>query len=160
MQTATVLAAVLIAVGTLGVLVPVLPGTLLCVAGVLVWSASVGDGAAWAVFAGAVALAVVGWTCKYLLPGRRLSTASVPRTALVVGTVCGVVGFFLIPYVGLAVGFVLGVYVAEHLRLRDTVAARHTTGAAVRAVLLSVGIELLTATTIAVLWLCGVLLIN
>lgn len=157
MQTATVLAAVLIAVGTLGVLIPVLPGTLLCVAGVLLWSASTGGGAAWSIFAGSVVLALVGWTCKYLLPGRRLSTAGVPRTTLLVGTVCGVVGFFVIPYVGLALGFVIGVYAAEHARLRDATVARQATAVAVRAVLLSVGIELLTATAIAVLWLCGVL---
>ncbi|NYJ75026.1 DUF456 domain-containing protein [Allobranchiibius huperziae] len=158
MQTATVLAAVLIVVGTLGVLIPVLPGTLLCVAGVLLWSATTGGATAWSIFAGSVVLALVGWTCKYLLPGRRLSSAGVPRATMLVGTVCAVVGFFVIPYVGLALGFVIGVYVAEHARLRDAVAARRATAAAVRAVLMSVGIELSTATAIAVLWVCGLLL--
>lgn len=158
MQTATVLAAVLIVAGTLGVLIPVLPGTLLCVAGVLLWSASTGGGTAWSIFAGSLVLALLGWTCKYLLPGRRLSAAGIPRTSMLVGTACAIVGFFVIPYVGLAIGFVLGVYAAEQMRLRDTRAARSATAQAVRAVMVSVGIELLTATTIAILWVCGLLL--
>ena len=34
-----------------------------------------------------------------------------------IGGACGVVGFFVVPVVGLFLGFVLGVYVAERRRL-------------------------------------------
>ncbi len=158
MQAATLISAVLIVVGTLGVVIPVLPGTLLCVAGVLLWSLNTGGGIAWAVLGISLILALTGWTLKYLLPGRNLSTAGVPRQTLLIGAACAVVGFFAIPYVGLAIGFVAGVYAAEHVRLRDSLLARQATVAAVKAVMLSIGIELVTATTIAGTWVTGLLL--
>lgn len=157
MQAATVVSALLIVVGIFGVVIPILPGTLLCVAGVLVWTVTTGGGIAWSIFAVSVALALTGWTLKYVLPGRNLSSAGVPRQTLLLGTVCAIVGFFVIPYVGLAIGFVLGVYLAEHARLRNPQQARNATVTAVKAVLLSVGIELLTATAIAAVWVVGLL---
>lgn len=157
MQAATLISALLIVVGIFGVVIPILPGTLLCVAGVLLWSVTTGGGIAWSIFAVSVAFAVTGWTLKYVLPGRNLSSAGVPRQTLLFGTVCAIVGFFVIPYVGLVIGFVLGVYLAEHARLRDAQLARAATASAVKAVLLSVGIELLTATAIATVWIVGLL---
>lgn len=158
MQGVSVLAGVLMVIGTLGVLIPVLPGTLLCVAGVLLWSVATDESFGWWVFAAAVAVALLGWTLKYLLPGRRMACAGVPRHAVFAGTVCALVGFFVIPYIGLAIGFPAGVYAAEHVRLRDARSARAATWVAVKAVALSVGIELATATTITALWICGLLL--
>ena len=48
---------------------------------------------------------------KYAVPGRRLK-AAVPMRTLVVGGMFAVVGFFVIPVVGVLVGFPIGVYVA------------------------------------------------
>ncbi len=158
MQAATALSAVLIIVGIFGVVIPVLPGTLLCVAGVLLWSWTTGGAIAWIVFGVSLALALTGWTLKYLLPGRNLSAAGVPHRTLLIGTGCAAVGFFVIPYVGLAIGFVAGVYAAEQVRLRDWLLARRATAAAVKAVMLSVGIELLATTAIAGTWVTGLLL--
>ena len=53
---------------------------------------------------------------KYLVPGKRLK-ATVPTSTLVVGALVGLVGFFVIPVVGLFVGFPVGVYVAERARV-------------------------------------------
>ena len=50
---------------------------------------------------------------KYVVPGRRLKENGIPNSTLLLGGVLGVVGFFVIPVVGLLVGFVLGVYLAE-----------------------------------------------
>jgi hypothetical protein len=95
---------------------------------------------------------------KYALPGRGLRTAGVPNRTLVVGGVLGVVGFFVVPVVGLVVGFVLGVYVAELQRLGST-AAWPSTKAALKAVGLSILIELAAGLAATALWLTAVVVV-
>ena len=63
-----------------------------------------------------------------------------------------VVGFFVVPVIGLLLGFVIGVFLAESARLRDRAQAWTATRVAIRAALTSVGIELAAAVTIAVGW--------
>jgi hypothetical protein len=53
---------------------------------------------------------------------------------------------------------VLGIYLVEHSRSRDAAAAWAATKTALRAVLLSVGIELAAGLAIAATWVVGVLL--
>ncbi len=66
------------------------------------------------------------------------------------------VGFFVIPVVGLFLGFVVGVYGAEEERLGPQ-AAWPSTKLAVRAVGLSILIELAGALLAAATWLAAVL---
>lgn len=157
MEPLTVLAALLVAVGVAGLVIPVLPGLALTVLGMLIWAASTGGTTAWVVFGIAVVVAVIGWVVQYVVPGRRMKAAGVPTVTLLVGAVCGIVGFFVIPVLGLFVGFVLGVLLAEYARQRDLSAAWRQTVVALKGVLLSIGIELVAATTIAVLFVIGLL---
>ena len=64
-------------------------------------------------FVVATTFLALGAVVKYVVPGRRLKQVGVPTSTLLLGGVLGVVGFFVIPVVGLLVGFVLGVYLAE-----------------------------------------------
>ena len=64
--------AVVIAVGLVGVVVPVLPGTLLVGAAILVWATERASATAWLMCAVAVALLLAGAAVKYVVPGRRL----------------------------------------------------------------------------------------
>ncbi len=59
-----------------------------------------------------------------------------------VGGAGAIVGFFLIPVVGLLVGFVGGIFAAEQLRLRAGPAARQSTWVAMKATGFSMLIEL------------------
>lgn len=155
----TLLAGVMIVVGLVGVVVPVLPGLFLAWAGVGVWAVDRQDTTGWVVLAVATALVVVGSVVKYLLPGRRLRTSGVPWTTLALGGVLGVVGFFVIPVVGLVVGFVLGVYLGELARLGgDRRAAWPSTRAALTAVGWSILIELATGLLVAATWVAGLVL--
>ena len=61
----------------------------------------------------AVALVVARLPRQYPLPGARIRAAGVPGRTLLAGGVLGIVGFFVVPVVGLLLGFVLGVYLAE-----------------------------------------------
>lgn len=143
-----------IAVGLVGILLPVLPGSLLVVAAVLVWALEVSRPAGWVVLGVVVAFVGLGTVVKYAVPGRRLAARGVPGRSLLAGGVLGLVGFFVLPVVGLPVGFVAGVYLAERAR----VGADHawaSTQAALRAVGLSLLIELVAGLLAALTWLVG-----
>ncbi len=146
-----------IAVGLVGVVVPVLPGSALILAAVVVWAAADGSTAAWLFASTAVVFLAVGTIVKYLVPGRRLKEAGVPMSSLAAGAVLGVVGFFVVPVVGLVLGFVLGVYLAEARRL-GTDRAWPSTVLAVKAVGVSLLVELAAALLAAATWALGVLL--
>ena len=149
--------ALAIAVGLVGVVVPLLPGTLLVGAAVVVWALDTGGRTAWSVVAVALALLAVGALLKYLVPGRRLTEAGVPTRTLWAGAALGVVGFFVVPVVGLLLGFVLGVHLAERVRVGGR-AAGPSTVAALRAVGLSLAIEVGAGMLAAAAWVAGVAL--
>jgi uncharacterized protein len=147
-----------IATGIVGVVVPVLPGALLAWAAIAVWALVVGGATAWAVL-GVATLAIGGaQIVKVLVPGRRLRDAGVPRRSIVAGVVLAVVGFFVIPVVGFFVGFPLGVYLEEHRRLGGHEAAWRSTREALRAMGLSILIELTATVLAAGVWLAVVLI--
>ena len=152
------LCALLIVVGMIGIVVPVLPGLLLTLLAVLVWAVSTGGTTAWVVFALAALAYAVGLIAQFLIPGRRLKSQGVGTGTLLAAVVAAVVGFFVIPVIGAVVGFVLGIFAVETSRTRDREQAWIRTKAALRAILHSMGIELVTAFVIAVLFVVGVLL--
>ena len=149
-----VLVALAIAVGLVGILVPVLPGTVLIAAAVLVWAIGVSSPTGWVVLGLVTVFLAAGTVVKYAVPGRRLQATGVPTRTLVVGGLAGVVGFFVVPVVGLVVGFVAGVYASELQRV-GTQRAWGTTKHALRAAGLSVLIELSAGLLAAVTWLAG-----
>ena len=156
MDTVDLLAGLGIVIGLVGVVVPILPGSALVAASVLVWALVVGTGEAWGWALVALGTLAVGTVVKYAVPHRRIRDAGVPRSTLVAGAVLGVIGFFVIPVVGLVIGFVGGVYAAESVRLGPS-AARPATWTALKAVGLSILIELTAALLAATAWTVGAL---
>ncbi|NIL79435.1 DUF456 domain-containing protein [Rhodococcoides kroppenstedtii] len=147
-----------IVVGLIGIVVPVLPGVLLILAAIGVWAFVTATTTAWTVFGVAAALLVMSGVVKYLWPGRRLRDAGVPTRSIVVGGVVGIVGFFVVPVVGLFLGFPLGVFLAELPRSRTAGSAWRSTVHATKAVGLSILVELFGALLAAGTWLLAVLL--
>ncbi|QYN33126.1 DUF456 domain-containing protein [Pseudonocardia sp. DSM 110487] len=152
MEVVTVLAAVLVVVGIVGIALPILPGLVLVVAGVAVWAIARADAVAWIVLGIVVAIVLVGSVVKYLLPGRRLRDSGVPGRTIAAGAVLGVVGFFVIPVLGLFIGFVLGVYLSELARLGGHEVAWPSTRRALAAVGWSIVIEMATGLIAAAVW--------
>jgi uncharacterized protein YqgC (DUF456 family) len=150
-----ILVAVLIAVGIAGLIVPVLPGTILVLGAILVWARGPGSSTRWLALAACTTLLVGGSVVKYLVPGRRLKAAGVPSRTLLAGALLAFVGFFVIPLVGMFIGFVLGVYLAERARVGAAGAWPSTVGA-LRAVGVSILIELVAAFLAALAWVVGV----
>jgi uncharacterized protein len=152
-----VLIGLAIGVGIVGVVVPVLPGALLVWVAILVWALVDGSTTAWGVLVFATVIVAIGQVVKVLVPGRRLRDAGVPRQSMLAGLLLGVVGFFLLPVVGFFVGFPLGIYLEEHRRLRQHVSAWQSTRQALRAMGLSIVIELAATLLAAGAWLTAVL---
>ena len=73
-------------------------------------------------FAVAAVILVAGGVVKYLVPNRRLKDAGIPASTQWIGAGVGIVGFFVVPVVGLFLGFVLGVYLAEYRRVGSAAA--------------------------------------
>ncbi len=143
-------------VGLVGVLLPVLPGLLLIWLAGLAWALLDGGGfARWAVFAVMSVVLLVGTVAKVALPARSARTSGAPRSTVLLGGLGAIVGFFVIPVVGLVVGGVGAIYLAELNRLGDRASAWRST----RAVLVGVGIGIvieLTSGVIAVaVWVVG-----
>jgi len=151
-----ILVALAIAVGLAGILFPLLPGTLLIWAAIAVWAYLEHTTASWVVLGVATAVLGAGILIKYLWPARRMRAADVSGRTLFIGAVVGVVGFFVIPVVGLLIGFVLGVYLAELVQRRDQRRAWVSTVHAVKGVALSVGVELSAALLATAAWVVGV----
>lgn len=156
MSGVEVLVALAIVVGLVGVVVPVLPGSLLVGLAILGWAIYVGTTTAWLVLAAAVVLLATGAVVMYVVPGRRLKAAGVPGRTLAAGALLGVVGFFVIPVVGLFVGFVGGVYLSELARV-GTREAWPATLHALKAAGLSILIELTACLLATTVWVTGVL---
>jgi len=155
----TLLVAVAIAVGLVGILVPLIPGSILIFAAIGVWAYVEGTTIAWVTFGVAAAILAAALLVKYLWPMKRMRRADVRTFSLFAGAILGVVGFFVIPVVGLVVGFVLGVFLAELTLRGNSRLAWASTVHAIKGVALSVGVELAGALVATMVWVVGVLLV-
>lgn len=149
-----IVAGLAILVGLAGILVPVIPGTILILIAVVAWAGEIGGTTAWVCAGLAAALLVVGTVVKYAVPGKRLK-ATVPTSTLLVGAVLAIVGLFVIPVAGAFVGFPVGVYLAERHRV-GAQEAWPSTRAALKAIGASILLEFAFGVAAATTWVVGV----
>lgn len=149
--------AALMLVGLIGVVIPVLPGLLLIVAGVVVWAFELQTTAAWWVMGIAVGLYAACLLLEFLIPGRRMRRAGVKTSTLIVGVLVAIPCAILIPVVGAFIGFPLGIYLVERARRGTHTQAWSATKHAVKAVGLNILIELLTGILVIGLWVSALI---
>jgi uncharacterized protein len=149
--------AVAIAVGLIGILVPLVPGSILVLGAIAVWAFFERTTVAWVTLGIAVVILGAALLVKYLWPMKRMRTADVGTWSLLAGGVLGIIGFFVVPVVGLVLGFVLGVYLAELALRHDHRLAWASTVHAIKGVALSVGVELAGALLATMVWVVAVL---
>lgn len=154
----TVLVALAIFIGLLGIVVPLLPGVILVYAAIAVWAFVEHSIVSWVVLGVVTVLIGTTTAIKYLWPVKRMRAANVSSWSLFAGALLGIVGFFLIPVVGLILGFPLGVYLAELYRLSDRRRAWASTVHALKGVALSMLVEFTGAMLATGVWVAGVLL--
>lgn len=115
-----VIVGIVMAVGIAGVVLPGLPGL------GLMWLAALGFGLAggfseggWSAFVIITALAGFGLLLGLWLPKKATESAGVPRRTIWLGVLGGVIGFFVIPVLGVLIGGALGVFLSELQRRHD-----------------------------------------
>ena len=153
----TVLVAIVIAIGLIGILLPLIPGSILVFGAIGVWAYLEGTTTAWVAFGVATAILLAALLIKYLWPMKRMRNADVGTWTLLIGGLFGVIGFFVVPVLGLVLGFVLGVYVAELALRKNNRRAWASTVHAIKGVALSVGVEMAGALLATLVWVAGVL---
>ena len=97
-------------------------------------------------------LYAAGIVAQYLLPGRRMKRAGVDSRFVAMALVVAVIGFFVIPVIGAAIGFVATIFLLELAKHHDRAVAWGATVHAIKAVGLNIGIELMTAFAIITTW--------
>lgn len=139
---ATILAGILFLVGLTGIVLPILPGSITILVTMLVWTIVVGGWTSWVAFALVAVFSIAGMTCSFVLTGRRLKQAEVPNWPLVVGIASGIVGIFVIPFLGLFIGFILGLYASEWYRRKDPRLAWESSWLAIKTLGIGIAVEL------------------
>lgn len=152
-----VLPPLLILAGIAGIVVPVLPGLLLVVAGLVVWALTEQSATGWVVLALGLLVAGTGAVLQYLVPGRRMRERGVRTSTIALAVALAVVGFFVIPVIGAVIGFVGGIWLVETGRGSSRQESWARTRRAVVAILQGWGIELAAALVVAGLYVVGLL---
>ena len=114
------LVALAMVVGILGTIVPFLPGLPIVWAAALVYGVVEGFGAiGWICFGLITVIGIAGLVAGVVVPKRHVEGGGAPFSTIVTGAIGAVIGFFVIPVVGLVVGGVVGVLIAERVRTGD-----------------------------------------
>jgi uncharacterized protein len=151
------LVAVAMAVGIVGTVVPVVPGLMLVWAAGLAYGLAAGFGPVGvAAFAVMTLLAVAGLVAGWVVPHRAAGRAGAPRMSMAVAAVCAVVGFFVVPVVGLPLGGLAGLYLAELQRTSDAAIAWRTTRSTLVAFGLASLMQLAAGVAMALVWVAWV----
>jgi uncharacterized protein YqgC (DUF456 family) len=91
---------------------------------------------------------LAGW----LVPQRAAGKAGASRLSMLVAAVGAVVGFFVIPVVGVMVGGLVGLYLAELQRTEDSATAWRSTRATVIGFGIATLVQFLLGVAMAVTW--------
>ncbi|WP_457964268.1 DUF456 domain-containing protein [Arthrobacter sp. D1-29] len=152
----TVLCGLAILVGVAGTVIPILPGSILIAASLLAWAIWGGAGTAgWVVLGVGLPLVLAGMVASTVLTGRKLREHRIPNRSVLIGLAAGVVGMFIIPLVGLFVGFAAGLLLSEFHRTRSIGTATSTSWAALKATGLGILVEFGLASLAASTWVIG-----
>lgn len=146
----------LVVIGLFGIVVPVIPGLLIVWAGVVLWVSEQQTTLAWWVLGIVTVLWIAGMVLQYAIPGRRMRRGGVRTSTLLLGVLVGIVAAIVLPVVGFLVGFPLGIYLVERTRRGGHQQAWAATKQALRGVITTIGIELMTAVAIIAVWALAV----
>jgi uncharacterized protein len=153
---ATVLAGIVLAVAAVGTVYPVLPGSPLALAALIAWGWVLGSAVSWIAAVIGALLVTIGWSASYVLTGRKLRQQQVPKRSIAVAMVAAVAGMFLIPVVGLFVGFGAGLLASEYARRRDLGAAFTSSVETLKATGLGILVEFGMVCLAGSVWTIGV----
>ena len=155
---ATVVTALLFIVGCVGIVVPVLPGSIVALIGLVIWAVVVQAPEGWVVLALGATLLIAGLSSSLVLTGSRLKRREIPNRTLLFGVVGAVVGMFVIPVVGLFIGFLVGLLLSETVRNRNLSTALASSWVAAKAMGLGMLVELSCALLASLTFIVGAII--
>ena len=148
-----VLVAVVMVIGVAGTVLPILPGLWVIWAAAAVYGvvAGVGTGG-WIALAVITAMAIAGTASAVYLPQRTAASVGVPWWGQLIALGCAVAGFFIVPVVGVPLGFVVGILVTTIVRERQVAGALNATWATLKAMLLASGVQFTIGLMMMAVW--------
>lgn len=145
---------VVMVLGLAGAVVPVWPGLAVVWAAGLVYGLVGGFGAVGATaFAIMTLLAVAGTAANVVLPARSGARRGAQLPTLAAAAGGGLIGAVVLPALGLPIGALAGVWVAELARVSDAAQAWRNTLAVLRGLGLGIVVELAMGTIMLATWL-------
>lgn len=154
----TPLVALAMLAGLVGTALPLFPGLPLVWGAALVYGLVQGFGTTGTVaFVLITVIAVLGMAASIVLPHRRVAAGGAPRSTIVAGVAGAIVGFFVIPVLGLPLGAVAAIMLAEYRRTGDQTAAWRSTRTMIAGFGLGIVVELGAGLAIVVVWAIWVL---
>jgi len=152
-----VIVAVVMVVGLAGTLLPVLPGLwLIWIAGVVYALVALEGAALWALIAAMTVLAVAGTAAGYVVPQRQASSVGIPWWGQLLSAGAAVIGMFIVPVVGAALGFVVGIAAVMLVRTRHLRESAAATWATIKAMALASGAQFVVGILMLVTWVAFV----
>ena len=149
--TGLLLVGLAMAVGLVGTVVPVVPGLPVIWAAGLFWALAEEGAGRWVVLTVLTVLAVAGTAARYVFTARSMG-GKVPRTTMLAAAAGALVGMFVVPVVGMPLGGVVGVYLAELRRTRDGRAAWASTRRVLVAFGLGTAVEVAAGVLMVATW--------
>ena len=146
-------------VGLAGIVIPVLPGSILVWGAVVVWAFTGQQSFAMRLGVAVLATALIGTALvvSTTLPARRARDENTSRWAAWIVAGGTIVGFFVVPVVGALLGGPVAIFLAETVRLRDARAGWRSAVRTLRALGAGIAIELAAAVVVIGVWLAAVL---
>lgn len=154
----TLIAVVLIAVGIVGIVYPILPGSFAVLGGVLLWGLTLRGPEGWWLLGLGLPIMIAGMAAQALLTGKTLKQRAIPNRSILWGLLGAVIGMFVIPVVGLFVGFAVALLLSETVRSQGDIAtSAGSTLAALKSMGIGILIELAAAlTTGTIFTICAI----
>lgn len=153
--TITLIAALLIGVGTIGIVYPILPGSLAVLTGLVLWGLIIRGAEGWSVLIAGALLVLAGMAAQAVLTGHTMKKRQIPNRSILWGVAGAVIGMFLIPVVGLFIGFATALFVSESVRQGNIQRAIPDTLAALKSMGLGMLVELICALAAGIIFTIG-----
>ncbi|HSJ26941.1 MAG TPA: DUF456 domain-containing protein [Acidimicrobiia bacterium] len=148
---------VVMVIGLAGTLLPILPGLGLIWAAALVYGFVEGFGpVGWAAFALITGVGATAVAAGIRVPQRAAAVGGIDWKGQLLALGLAVVGFFVIPVLGAAVGFVVGIFLVARRKHGDR--AWEITRSTVKALLLAAGLQFAAGLGMIGLWLAWVVI--
>lgn len=151
--------ALVMAIGLVATVIPVVPGLLiLWLAGLAYAFGSGFDQLAWTMLAILTVLALAGSAASLILPQRGAAARGASAIGYAGAIAGAVLGAIVLPVLGLPIGGVLGLFVAERARTGDQQAAWSMTKGVLRGIGIGAVFELAAGVSMVLAWITWVLL--